>query len=114
MRTLVLLFASSLALVSAQAGEIAKQGDDLSTIYFVEIATDESAGIKRTNNGDAMFDSMAVRSTAHGGLHGDLVMIDADGDQIFATWEAWRVALGPRDREIQWHFRRGHLGLPSP
>ena len=101
MRRLVLLLASSLAIASADAGEMAKQGNDSSTVYYVEIAPNEYAGIKRTDNGDAMFDRMAIRSTYRGGSRGDLVMIDADGDKIFATWEAFRGELGP------WHWVRG-------
>jgi hypothetical protein len=106
MRALVLLFASSLALASAHAGEMAKQGSDSSTIYYVTIAPNEYAGVKRTDSADAMFDRMAVRSTHHGGGHGDVVMMDADGDQIFATWEF----SGPADdgRELGvWHWARG-------
>ena len=99
MRRLVLLFASSLALTSAQSGEMAKQGNDSSTIYYVQIAVNEYAGVKRTDNGDEMFDRMAVRSTYRGGNRGDVVMMDADGDQIFATWEGGE--LGP------WHWVRG-------
>jgi len=99
MRRLVLLFASSLAIASAAAGEMAKQGNDSSTIYYVQIAVNEYAGVKRTDNGDEMFDRMAVRSTYRGGNRGDVVMMDADGDQIFATWEGGE--LGP------WHWVRG-------
>ena len=99
MRRLVLLFASSLAIASADAGEMAKQGNDSSTIYYVQIAVNEYAGVKRTDNGDEMFDRMAVRSTYRGGNRGDVVMMDADGDQIFATWEGGE--LGP------WHWVRG-------
>jgi hypothetical protein len=87
MNALVFLIASSLAIASADAGEMAKQGNDSSTVYYVQIAVNEYAGIKRTDNGDAMFDRMAVRSTYRGGNRGDVVMMDADGDQIFATWE---------------------------
>jgi hypothetical protein len=96
MRALVLSFASSLAITSAHAGEMAKEGNDSSTIYYVTIAPNEYAGIKRTDSGDEMFDRMSVRSTDHGGHHGDLVMMDADGDQIFATWElgVWRWVRG--------------------
>jgi hypothetical protein len=84
---LVLLFASSLALASAQAGEMPKQGDESSTNYFVGLpGTGEMVGIKRTDNGDAMFDKMGVRTTDSGG-RGETVLIDAEGDQIFATWE---------------------------
>jgi hypothetical protein len=101
MRRLVLLLASSLAIASADAGEMAKQGNDSSTVYYVEIAPNEYAGIKRTDNGDAMFDRMAIRSPYRGGSRGDLVMIDADGDEIFATWEASGGELGP------WHWVRG-------
>jgi hypothetical protein len=72
-----------------------------STIYYVEIAPNEYAGIKRTDNGDAMFDRMAIRSTYRGGSRGDLVMIDADGDEIFATWEGSVGELGA------WHWVRG-------
>jgi hypothetical protein len=96
MRELVLSFASLLAITSAHAGEMAKEGNDSSTIYYATIAPNEYAGIKRTDSGDEMFDRMAVRSTDHGGHHGDLVMMDADGDQIFATWElgVWRWVRG--------------------
>ena len=99
MRRLVLLLASSLAIATAAAGEMAKQGNDSSTIYYVQIAVNEYAGVKRTDNGDEMFDRMAVRSTYRGGNRGDVVMMDADGDQIFATWEGGE--LGP------WHWVRG-------
>jgi hypothetical protein len=82
----------------------------------------EYAGIKRTDNGDEMFDRMAVRSTYRGGNHGDVVMMDADGDQIFATSEASGGERG------SWHWVRGTgkydgisgegvwncSGLPSP
>jgi hypothetical protein len=96
MRVLVLSVASSLAIISAHAAETAKEGNDSSTIYYVTIAPNEYTGIKRTDSGDEMFDRMAVRSTDHGGHHGDLVMMDADGNQIFATWEpgAWRWVRG--------------------
>ena len=96
MRALVLSFASSLAITSAHAGEMAKEGNDSSTIYYVTIAPNEYAGIKRTDSGDEKFDRMSVRSTDHGGHHGDLVMMDADGDQIFATWDPG-----------VWHWVRG-------
>jgi hypothetical protein len=69
MRALVLSFASSLAITSAHAGEMAKEGNDSSTIYYVTIAPNEYAGIKRTDSGDEMFDRMSVRSTDHGGHH---------------------------------------------
>ena len=122
MRRLVLLFASSLALTSAQSGEMAKQGNDSSTIYYVQIAVNEYAGVKRTDNGDEMFDRMAVRSTYRGGNRGDVVMMDADGDKIFATSEDSGGEQGP------WHWVRGTgkydgitgegvwncSGLPSP
>ena len=101
MRRLVLWFVSSLTIASADAGEMAKQGNDSSTVYYVQIAPNEYAGIKRTDNGDAMFDRMAIRSTYRGGSRGDLVMIDADGDEIFATWEASGGERGP------WHWVRG-------
>jgi hypothetical protein len=49
MRALVLLFASSLCLASAQAGEMPKQGDESSTNYFVGLpGTGEMVGVKRT------------------------------------------------------------------
>ena len=87
MRALVLSFASLLAITSAHAGEMAKEGNDSSTIYYVTIAPNEYAGIKRTDSGDEMFDRMTVRSHYRGDGHGDLVMMDAVGDEIFATWE---------------------------
>ena len=105
MRRLVLLFASSLAIASADAGEMAKQGNDSSTIYYVQIAVNEYAGVKRTDNGDEMFDRMAVRSTYRGGNRGDVVMMDADGDQIFATWEFEATPIAPYGGP--WHWVRG-------
>jgi hypothetical protein len=110
MRRLVLLLASSLAIASAAAGEMAKQGNDSSTIYYVQIAVNEYAGIKRTDNGDEMFDRMAVRSTYRGGSHGDVVMMDADGDQIFATWElevTSACVAGAGTCGGPWHWVRG-------
>jgi hypothetical protein len=95
MRALVLLFASSLALTSAQAGETAKQGSDSTTTYFVEIPTSgghlEWVGIIRTESGDAMFDKMGVHSTDLGGDgflggHGKSTIIDSYGDKVFTTW----------------------------
>ena len=105
MRRLVLLFASSLAIASADAGEMAKQGNDSSTIYYVQIAVNEYAGVKRTDNGDEMFDRMAARSTYRGGSHGDVVMMDADGDQIFATWELEVTPSATHGGP--WHWVRG-------
>jgi dienelactone hydrolase len=88
MRALVLLFASSLALASAQAGEMAKQGDESSTLYLVGLpGTGEMVGIKRTDNGDEMFDKMGVRITESGD-HRETVLIDAEGDQVFITFES--------------------------
>jgi hypothetical protein len=86
MRRLVLLFVSSLAIASADASETAKQGNDSSTVYYVQIAPNEYAGIKRTDNGDAMFDRMAIRSTYRGGSHGDLVMIPCVHVFLSAAW----------------------------
>jgi hypothetical protein len=87
MRAPVFLFAFSLALVSAQAGEMAKKGDESSTIYFVGLpGTGEMVGIKRTDNGDAMFDRMGVRTTESGDRR-ETVLIDDEGDQIFATFD---------------------------
>ena len=87
MRALVLLFASSLALASAQAGEMAKQGDASSTLYLVGLPmTGIIVGIMRSNNGDAMFDKMGIRVTESGDRR-ETVLIDAEGDQIFETFE---------------------------
>jgi hypothetical protein len=96
MRALVLLFASSLARASSQAGEMAKQGSDSTTTYFVEIPTSvgqiEYIGIIRTESGDAMFDNMGVHSTGLSGEgffagHGKSTIIDSFGDKVFTTWE---------------------------
>jgi hypothetical protein len=88
MRTLALLFATSLALASAQAGEMAKQGEESSTTYFVGLpGTGEMVGIKRSDNGDAMFDKMGVRVTESGDRR-ETVLIDAEGDQIFEAFES--------------------------
>ena len=87
MRALLFLFASSLALASAQAGELTKQGEESSTLYMVGLpGTGEMVGIKRTDNGDAMFDKMGVRTTESGDRR-ETVLIDDDGDQIFSTFE---------------------------
>jgi hypothetical protein len=90
MRALVLLFASSFALASAQAGEMAKQGSDSTTVYWVEIPAGagprEWAGIIRTESGDTMFDKLGVLSTDLGG-HGRSTIIDPQGDEVFVTWE---------------------------
>jgi hypothetical protein len=86
MRAWVFLFASSLALTSAQAGETAKQGDESSTLYLVGLpGTGEMVGIKRTDNGDAMFDRMGVRTTESGDRR-ETVLIDEEGDQVFSTF----------------------------
>ena len=57
MRSSVLLFASSLALASAQADEMAKEGVESSTIYYVMLSSSgdsvEWAGIRRIDSGDA-------------------------------------------------------------
>ena len=95
MRAWVFLFASSLALTSAQAGETAKQGSDSTTTYFVEIPTSgghlEWVGIIRTESGDAMFDKLGVHSAELGGdgnplFHGHSTIIDPQGDMVFTTW----------------------------
>jgi hypothetical protein len=84
---LLRLFASSLALASAQAGETAKQGQESSTTYLVTLpGTGEIVGIKRADNGDAMFDKMGVRITESGDRR-ETVLIDAEGDRIFETFD---------------------------
>jgi hypothetical protein len=112
MRRSVLLFASSLAITSADAGEMAKQGEESSTIYFVMTSIEpyrtEWTGIRRTDNGDATFDKMGVLATDLDG-HGDSVMIDAEGDQIFTAWE-----LGVSPYAGVFHYVRGtgkYLGI---
>jgi hypothetical protein len=91
MRTLVLLFASSLALTSAQAEEMAKQGEESSTIYEVMMSSSpdggEWAGIRRIDSGDARFDKMGVRCTQHGFETGKCTLSDNLGDEIFTTFE---------------------------
>ena len=93
MRTLVLLFASSLALASAQAGEMAKQGEESSTIYYVMLSYSpdvvEWAGIRRIERGDAMFDKMGVRCTQHGS-EAKCTLSDSLGDEIFTISEPGR------------------------
>jgi hypothetical protein len=95
MRALALLFASSLAAASAQAGEMPKQGDESSTLYLVTLpGTGEMAGIKRTDNGEAMFDKMGVLTSLS---REETTLIDADGDQIFETYDhsgAFRYVRG--------------------
>jgi hypothetical protein len=89
MRSSVLLFAASLALTSAEAGEAAKQGEENATAYYVAIpdsgSTVQWVGIRRSDSGDPMFDKMGVNSTDLGG-HGTEVQMDPSGDQIFVTW----------------------------
>ena len=89
MRSSVLLFASSLTLGSAQADEIAKQGEENSTTYYVAIPDSGSpvqwVGIQRSDSGNLMFDLMGVNSIDLGG-HGTEVHMDPSGDQIFVTW----------------------------
>ena len=89
MRISVLLFASSLTLTSTQAGEMAKQGENNSTSYYVAIPDSGSpvqwVGIQRSDSGDPMFDFMGVNSTDLGG-HGTEVQMDPSGYQIFVTW----------------------------
>lgn len=89
MRSSVLLFASSLALTSAQADEMAKQGEESSTIYEVLSSPDggEWAGIRRIDSGDARFDKMGVRCTQHGFETGNCTLGDNLGDEIFTTFE---------------------------
>lgn len=91
MRPSVLLFVSSLALTSAQADEMAKQGEESSTIYYVMLSHSpdvvEWAGIRRTDGGDAKFDKMGVRCTLHGFETGKCTLSDEFGDEIFTTTE---------------------------
>jgi hypothetical protein len=90
----VLLFASSLALTSAQAGEMVKQGEESSTIYYVMLSSSpdgvEWAGIRRIDSGDAMFDKMGVRCTEHGVATGKCTLSNDLGDEIFTTFEPRR------------------------
>ena len=93
MRALVLLIASSLALASAQAGEMAKQGEESSTIYYVMLSYSpdvvEWAGIRSVDSGDAKFDKMGVRCTQHGS-EGKCTLSDSLGDEIFTISEPGR------------------------
>ena len=90
MRASILLFASSLALASAQAGELVKQGSDSTTTYSVEVSTSEGQtewyGIIRTESGDAMFDRLGIHTTDFG-HRGKATIIDSHGDKIFTTYE---------------------------
>jgi hypothetical protein len=94
MRTLVLLFASSLALASAQGGEMAKQGEETSTIYYVMLSLSpdktEWGGIRRIDSGDAMFDKMGVRCTQTGVETGKCTLSNDLGDEIFTISEPGR------------------------
>ena len=94
MRSSVLLFASSLALASAQADEMAKQGEESSTIYYVILSSTpdavEWAGIRRIDSGDARFDKMGVRCTARGFESGKCTLSDSLGDEIFTVFEPRR------------------------
>ena len=79
---------------SAQAGEMAKQGEKSSTTYYVMLSYSpdktEWAGIGRIDSGDAMFDKMGVRCTETGGETGKCTLSNDLGDEIFATFEPGR------------------------
>jgi hypothetical protein len=94
MRSSILLFASSLTLASAQADEMAKQGEESSTVYYVMLPSGafgaEWAGIRPIESGDARFDKMGVRCTEHGFESGKCTFSDSLGDEIFTTVEPGR------------------------
>lgn len=113
MRNIVLLASSGLMLTAvASAADLPRQGDDAYTTDYVVTSAKplkladrtaslvEFSGVSRNDQGSGMFHRLGVRCI---GLHesgspqavsrGACTETDADGDQIFSTYES-RIANG--------------------